>query len=120
MVCEIPGVIPKWKDTLIYIESGLLFIFLVIIIILYVRLKNKINGIKRTINPEEENFDKLTMKEKEILELLSLGRSNKEIASELFIELSTVKSHIGRIYKQLNVSDRQEAIKYFNQIKHNN
>ena len=116
MVCEIPGVIPKWKDTLIYIESGLLFAFLVIIIILYIRFKKQISAIKNITNPEFENFDKLTMKEKEILELLSMGKSNKEIASELFIELSTVKSHLGRIYKQLNVSGRQEAIKYFNQI----
>jgi len=116
MVCEIPGVIPKWKDTLIYVESGLLFALIIIIIVLYVRLKKQISAVKNVTNPEYENIDKLTMKEKEILELLSLGKSNKEIASELFIELSTVKSHLGRIYKQLNVSGRQEAIKYFNQI----
>ena len=118
MVCEIPGVIPKWKDTLIYVESILLIAFLITIIILYVRLKKQTNIEKNTINPDKEDIEKLTVKEREILELLSLGRSNKEIATELFIELSTVKSHLGRIYKQLNVTGRQEAIKFFNQIKY--
>lgn len=117
MVCEIPGVIPKWKDTLIYVESGLLAIFMFIIVLLFVRLKKQNSRAKSVEFPEKENIEKLTMKEREILKLLSLGRSNKEIASELFIELSTVKSHLGRIYKQLNVTGRQEAIRYFNQIK---
>ena len=117
MVCEIPGVIPKWKDTLIYIETILLGIFLLIIIILYVKLNRKIKTNQNENDLEKENIEKLTTKEKEILELLSLGHSNKEIASELFIELSTVKSHLGRIYKQLNVDGRQEAIKFFNKIK---
>ena len=117
MVCEIPGVIPKWKDTLIYIESGLLIVFLFVIIYLFVKLKKRINSIENQNNPKKENIENLTSKEKEILELLSRGKSNKEIASELFIELSTVKSHLGRIYKQLNVSGRQEAIKFFNQIR---
>ncbi len=117
MVCEIPGVIPKWKDTVIYVESGLLAIFLLIIIILYAKLKQQKVAVEKDKNPASENIEKLTRKESEILELLSLGKSNKEIASELFIELSTVKSHLGRIYKQLNVTGRKEAIKYVKKFK---
>lgn len=117
MVCEIPGVIPKWKDTLIYVESTLLALFLLIIIFLNVRLRKINSSQKNNVYSLEENIEKLTLKEKEILKLLSMGRTNKEIASELFIELSTVKSHLGRIYKQLNVAGRQEAIKYYIQIK---
>jgi len=116
MVCEIPGVIPKWKDILIYVESALLVVFLFIIIFLFTRLRKQINTANEVEFPGKENIEKLTVKEREILELLSLGKSNKEIASKLFIELSTVKSHLGRIYKQLNVNGRLEAIKYFNQI----
>ena len=57
----------------------------------------------------------LTAKESEILNLISQGRSNKEIASELFIELSTVKTHINKIYNKLGVSQRKQAIERFKQ-----
>ncbi len=117
MVCEIPGVIPKWKDRLLIVETIVLFVFLLTIIFLWVKQKKLEKNQKIKYLPEKENLKKLTTKEREILELLSLGRSNKEIASELFIELSTVKSHLGRIYKQLNVTGRQEAIRYFNRLK---
>jgi len=51
----------------------------------------------------------LTQKEKEILLLISEGKSNKEIASSLFVELSTVKSHINKIYSKIGASNRKEA-----------
>lgn len=43
--------------------------------------------------------------------LIVQGKSNKEIANELFISLSTVKSHITSIYGKLNVAGRQELLK---------
>jgi DNA-binding CsgD family transcriptional regulator len=43
--------------------------------------------------------------------LIVQGKSNKEIANELFISLSTVKSHITSIYGKLNVTGRQELLK---------
>lgn len=52
---------------------------------------------------------KLTNKELEILKLVELGKSNKEIAGELFISLSTVKSHLNKIYQKLEVNNRREA-----------
>jgi DNA-binding CsgD family transcriptional regulator len=54
----------------------------------------------------------LTKKEEEILEFIKAGKSNKEIASELFIELSTVKTHINKIYSKLGISNRNQAKKY--------
>ena len=53
--------------------------------------------------------DLLTQKEKEILQLISEGKSNKEIASSLFVELSTVKTHINKIYSKIGASNRKEA-----------
>ncbi len=50
----------------------------------------------------------LSKQEKNIKELILEGKSNKEIANELFISLSTVKSHITNIYNKLNVSNRKE------------
>jgi DNA-binding NarL/FixJ family response regulator len=42
--------------------------------------------------------------------LLKKGRSNKEIAQELHIEVSTVKSHLNKIYSRLGVKSRKEIV----------
>jgi len=55
--------------------------------------------------------DKLTRKEQEILACIQEGKSNKEIANTLFVEVSTVKSHINKIYSKLEVSSRSELQK---------
>jgi len=52
----------------------------------------------------------LTAREKEILNLILEGKSNKEIASALFISPSTVKTHIHNIFKKMSVSSRDELI----------
>jgi DNA-binding CsgD family transcriptional regulator len=58
----------------------------------------------------KELYQKLTLKEREILALIKTGKSNKEIASQLFVGLSTVKTHINKIYAKLEVKNRKEAI----------
>lgn len=60
-------------------------------------------------SPELAIQEMLTQKESEILQLIGQGKSNKEIASELYVELSTVKTHINKIYTKLNVKNRREA-----------
>lgn len=55
-------------------------------------------------------YDKLTLKEREILALIKAGKANKEIASQLFIGVSTVKSHINKIYSKLEVRSRKEVV----------
>lgn len=57
-----------------------------------------------------ELYDKLTLKEREILGLIKEGKANKEIASQLFIGVSTVKSHINKIYSKLEVRSRKEVV----------
>lgn len=52
----------------------------------------------------------LSRQEENIKTLILQGKSNKEIANELFISLSTVKTHITHIYNKLNVSNRQELL----------
>ena len=52
----------------------------------------------------------LSKQEHTIKNLILEGKSNKEIASELFISLSTVKTHITNIYSKLKVSNRQELL----------
>ncbi len=55
----------------------------------------------------------LSNQESAIRELMLQGKSNKEIASELFISISTVKTHITHIYHKLNVTNRQELLRRF-------
>lgn len=64
--------------------------------------------------PLANPIDKLTKKELEILSCIQSGKSNKEIANELFVEVSTVKSHINKIYSKLEVGSRAELLKSFN------
>jgi len=58
---------------------------------------------------EESKELVLTQREKEILEAIIDGRSNKEISDSLCISIETVKSHIKSIYQKLQVRNRVEA-----------
>ena len=51
-----------------------------------------------------------TLTEIEILKLIALGHSNKEIASKLFVSVHTVKSHVLRLFRKLDATNRVEAI----------
>lgn len=53
--------------------------------------------------------ERLTRREREVLELIAGGRSNKRIASELGISEKTVKTHVGHLLAKLGVSDRTQA-----------
>jgi NarL family two-component system response regulator LiaR len=52
----------------------------------------------------------LSKRELEILGLLSQGLSNQEIATQLFVSLSTVKTHIQNIFEKLDVKRRTQAV----------
>ncbi|MFV0559134.1 MAG: response regulator [Enterococcus sp.] len=56
--------------------------------------------------------DDLTNRENEILLLIAEGKSNQEIADELFITLKTVKTHVSNILSKLEVDDRTQAAIY--------
>jgi predicted ATPase/DNA-binding CsgD family transcriptional regulator/DNA-binding XRE family transcriptional regulator len=52
----------------------------------------------------------LTAREREVLELIAQGRSNREIAEALFVTEHTVKYHVGSLFRRLNVTSRAEAV----------
>jgi DNA-binding NarL/FixJ family response regulator len=58
----------------------------------------------------EEGLGSLTAREREVLNLLARGLSNRDIAEELVITNKTVKNHLSRIYEKIGVHSRAEAI----------
>lgn len=98
----------------------LIFLMIVIsllFIVLYIRInKSKIenlsNQIKDQSKVKSEDFNallsELTVRQKEVYDLIISGKTNKEIMSQLFIEQSTLKTHINQIYKKLKIKNRKE------------
>jgi two-component system, NarL family, response regulator LiaR len=54
----------------------------------------------------------LTERETEVLKLIARGKANKQIARELFVAMSTVKTHVNNLYRKLDVSSRTQAALY--------
>lgn len=77
------------------------------------RLMNRVAELARAYEDvgglENQMAEELTRREQEVLDLISEGRTNQEIADTLIIELGTVKNHVHNILKKLNVNSRREA-----------
>lgn len=65
--------------------------------------------------PSKSPNEKLTQKQNVVLACMIKGSSNKEIARELHMSEATVKAHVSGIFKNLNVSNRTQAVSFFNQ-----
>lgn len=55
-------------------------------------------------------LNKITCREKDIIELIIAGASNNEIAEKLFISFHTVRSHLNNIYRKCKISERSELL----------
>jgi serine/threonine protein kinase len=62
-------------------------------------------------------LETLTLREQEILRLIVEGHANRQIAQDLYIELSTVKWHIRQIYSKLGVRSRKQAVVRARELK---
>lgn len=65
-----------------------------------------------TINEEDDDLSLLTRREKEILQLVAKGDSNKEIAIDLQISEHTVKNHMKNIMQKLHLENRVQLARY--------
>ncbi|HKF33911.1 MAG TPA: response regulator transcription factor [Jatrophihabitantaceae bacterium] len=72
------------------------------------RVIRQFTRIPRPTPPKE--FDELTTREQEVFRLIANGLSNTEIARQLYISDTTVKTHITHILQKLNLRDRVQAV----------
>ena len=72
--------------------------------------------INKLLNPGENqgamSFPALTNRQRDLLELLKNGLDNQSIAQEMGLSIKTVENHLTRLYRQLNVQSRLEAVNY--------
>jgi DNA-binding NarL/FixJ family response regulator len=85
-------------------------------VIFFNKIRNLIFAFINQLKSEQQMKDKtilLTLRECEVLEHLSNGKLNKEIANELEITEGTVKQHLSSIYSKLDLKNRVEASNLF-------
>jgi DNA-binding NarL/FixJ family response regulator len=85
-------------------------------IILPGRIAAKITSKLTQSPPSDISIDDFTEREAEIIRLLMQGKSNKDIAQELYLSTGTVKNYISQIYLKINVSDRANAVLFFKRL----
>ena len=64
-----------------------------------------------------DTFNTLSKRQKQVLDLISLGRSNQAIADELDLTIPTIKMHVSAILKKLNVKNRTEAVSIYTNLE---
>jgi DNA-binding CsgD family transcriptional regulator len=67
----------------------------------------------RSADPEGDGMAELTASERRVAELAAEGHSNPEIAQALFVTRKTVETHLGRVYRKLDISGRGELGRVF-------
>jgi DNA-binding CsgD family transcriptional regulator len=60
---------------------------------------------------------KITAREREILELIATGLSNREIAEKLFVSENTVKTHSSRVFEKLGAKRRTQAVQLGKELR---
>ncbi|MBK7821713.1 MAG: response regulator transcription factor [Tessaracoccus sp.] len=64
------------------------------------------------ISSIDEDLDKLSAREREVLKLIARGYSYREVAKELFISIKTVETHVSSVLRKLQLSNRHQLTKW--------
>jgi DNA-binding NarL/FixJ family response regulator len=60
----------------------------------------------------DEDLDRLSQREREVLRLIARGYAYKEVAKELFISIKTVETHVSSVLRKLHVSNRHQLTRW--------
>ena len=60
--------------------------------------------------PATELSEALSERELEVLQLIAAGKTNRSIASELFVSVGTIKTHVNNLYRKLDAHSRTQAL----------
>ncbi len=69
------------------------------------------------ISSVDEDLDRLSQREREVLKLIARGYSYKEVAKELFISIKTVETHVSSVLRKLQLSNRHQLTKWATERK---
>ncbi|KRA38320.1 MULTISPECIES: LuxR C-terminal-related transcriptional regulator [unclassified Nocardioides] len=69
-------------------------------------------GISADLASVDEDLDRLTEREREVMRLIARGYSYKEVAKELFISIKTVETHMSSVLRKLQLSSRHELTRW--------
>ena len=69
-------------------------------------------GITADLASVDEDLDRLTEREREVMRLIARGYSYKEVAKELFISIKTVETHMSSVLRKLQLSSRHELTRW--------
>jgi DNA-binding NarL/FixJ family response regulator len=60
----------------------------------------------------DEDLDRLSVREREVLRLIARGYAYKEVARELFISIKTVETHVSSVLRKLQLSNRHQLTRW--------
>ncbi|GAA3545338.1 LuxR C-terminal-related transcriptional regulator [Nocardioides daeguensis] len=69
-------------------------------------------GLSADLASVDEDLDRLTEREREVMRLIARGYSYKEVAKELFISIKTVETHMSSVLRKLQLSSRHELTRW--------
>ncbi|UEX90844.1 response regulator [Staphylococcus ratti] len=72
----------------------------------------EVEAVMNNIVTKPHHLNKLSKRETEVLKEMAKGKTNKEIAAQLFVSEKTIKTHVSHIFNKLEVSDRTQAAIY--------
>ena len=62
--------------------------------------------------PNDSELDRLTARERDVMRLIARGYTYREVASELFVSVKTVETHMSAVLRKLQLSNRRELTRW--------
>ncbi|MFP4052574.1 MAG: response regulator [Phycisphaerae bacterium] len=70
------------------------------------------SAVMRAVRGNEDPYDRLTTRERQVLQLIAEGKTNRAIAEELNLAVKTVDTHRSRLMRKLNIHDQTSLVKF--------